>query len=400
MTTTSAATADAARPVGIERGRTYFPELESLRGIAILLVFLFHADGLLVAGHAEGTFPNPLLAWVRLGAVGVDLFFILSGFLLSLPFLEAARGGKPVSVRRYFVRRALRILPLYWTVVVFATVVSAGTRDQLLWGVPYLFFLNSVDGWAHALLPHSIPWWSLATEVQFYLVLPVVGTLLCSRAGRVAAVGLLVVWALFYASVLTGRQGWLGIGGRIMVISSVIGRAPVFGAGMLAAWIHLRWGTQLRTRLAASPLLRAGGADLLLVLLVLAGGLLLGLITYIGNQRSLSNFWPLWHVPMAACLTSILLLVLLAPLRLHALWVNPVLGRIGVLSYSLFLIHIWPMDLALSAWHGGHGIAPDGWTPAACGTVALLLAGCLGLSELTYRFIEEPFLARKARVVG
>jgi len=398
VTTTSAAPADVARPAGIERGRTFFPELESLRGIAILLVFLYHADGLLLTQHAEGTFPNPLMAWIHHGAVGVDLFFLLSGFLLSLPFLEAARGGRPVSVRRYFVRRALRILPLYWIAVAVATLVMANDASQLLWGVPYLFFLQSIDGWVHPLWPHSIPWWSLATEVQFYLVLPLLGVLLASRTGRLIGLALLAAWAVFYWMILTSRLPWFGIGGRIMAISSIIGRLPVFLAGMLAAWLHLRFGPTLRARLAAEPFVRNGGADFAMLLLVIAGGRLLGYITYIGNLESLMRLRPLWHVPMAAALMAMLLLVLLAPLRLRALWVNPVLGRIGVLSYSLFLIHLWPMDVVLSALHGAHGPTPDGWTPAACGTVALLLLATLGLSELTYRFIETPFLERKARV--
>jgi peptidoglycan/LPS O-acetylase OafA/YrhL len=143
-----------------------------------------------------------------------------------------------------------------------------------------------------------------------------------------------------------------------------------------------------------------GGTDLSIVVLVLAGGVLLGAVTYLGNARAHAGIRPLWHVGIAACMTAILLLVLLAPLRLRVLWVNPVLGRIGVLSYSLFLIHLWPMDWVVTRFHGGHTPTPAGWTPGACLTVLLLLAGCLALSELTYRFIELPFLTRKARVAA
>jgi peptidoglycan/LPS O-acetylase OafA/YrhL len=393
-TPTSAAAADAVRPVGLAGGRTWFPELESLRGIAILLVFFFHADGLLHSTHAEGTWPNPLMAWIHVGSVGVDLFFVLSGFLLSIPFLEAARGGRPVSVPHYFERRALRILPLYWLAVVIATVVSARTPEQLLRGVPYLFFLNSVEGWTHALLPHSIPWWSLATEVQFYLLLPVIGALLASPARRAVGLGLLAAWAVGYGIVLTGQWPGLGIPGRLGVIASIVGRLPVFLLGILAAWIHLRWSEPLRARLERSALARAGGADLAMAALVLAGGVLLSAVTFLGNARAHMGFRPLWHAGIAACMTAMLLLVLLAPLRLRVLWVNPVLGRIGVLSYSLFLIHLWPMDWVMRRLYG-----PDhGWSLAAFGTVILLLAGCLALSELTYRFVERPFLARKARI--
>jgi peptidoglycan/LPS O-acetylase OafA/YrhL len=338
------------------------------------------------------------MAWIHVGAVGVDLFFILSGFLLSIPFLEAARGGRPVSVPRYLERRALRILPLYWLAVVIATVVSATTPDQLLWGLPYLVFLNSFDGVAHALYPHSIPWWSLATEVQFYLLLPVIGALLGSPARRALGLGLLAAWAVGYGLILAGHTG-LGFGGRLIAISSIIGRLPVFLLGILAAWIHLRWREPLRAWLAQSAFVRAGGADLAILALVLAGGALLAVVTHIGNVSANAGFRPLWHVGIAACMTAILLLVLLAPLRLRALWVNRVLGHVGLVSYSLFLIHLWPMDYVMRRFHGD-AAAGEGWTPAAGVTVALLLAGCLALSELSYRFIELPFLARKARVAA
>src|SRR5262249_47236712 len=102
-------------PAGIRRGSTYFPELESLRGLAILLVFVFHADGVLLApfrSHVGAQSPVPL-AFVWAGHSGVTLFFVLSAFLLSLPFLDEANGGRTGSRPPFYQRRALRTLPLY-----------------------------------------------------------------------------------------------------------------------------------------------------------------------------------------------------------------------------------------------------------------------------------------------
>ena len=106
----------AERPVGVAIATHYLPELESLRGLAMLLVFLFHLDSIVrgpsrPASHAT---VSPLLAYIQAGHSGVNLFFVLSAFLLSLPFLSQAAGGRVVSVRRYAGRRALRILPLYY----------------------------------------------------------------------------------------------------------------------------------------------------------------------------------------------------------------------------------------------------------------------------------------------
>ena len=90
-----------AAAAGVATGN-YLPELESLRGIAILLVFWFHVEGVLFLPR-----PRPLevvLPWqafVRAGHTGVSLFFVLSAFLLSLPFWREPRGGPYLSIARY-----------------------------------------------------------------------------------------------------------------------------------------------------------------------------------------------------------------------------------------------------------------------------------------------------------
>jgi peptidoglycan/LPS O-acetylase OafA/YrhL len=92
----------------------FLPELESVRGIAILLVFAFHVDGFVRFPFSVAPSVPLSLAFVHAGFTGVDLFFVLSAFLLSLPFLAEGAGGRRVVVREYALRRALRILPLYY----------------------------------------------------------------------------------------------------------------------------------------------------------------------------------------------------------------------------------------------------------------------------------------------
>src|SRR6185295_9484169 len=108
-------------------------------------------------------------AFVLAGHTGVTLFFVLSGFLLAPPFLAEARGGRRVSRAIYFTRRARRVLPAYYLFVVLAAVTTAKTPLAVLRGVPYLFFLQALPDFTERLGPWSPPWWSLATEAQFYL---------------------------------------------------------------------------------------------------------------------------------------------------------------------------------------------------------------------------------------
>ena len=102
-------------PVGVRASTTYLPELEALRGVGVALVFGFHADRFVhFPLMALGAPASPALAFVRAGHTGVDLFFVLSAFLLAQPFLAEVAGAKRVDRRQYFTRRALRILPPNW----------------------------------------------------------------------------------------------------------------------------------------------------------------------------------------------------------------------------------------------------------------------------------------------
>ena len=149
------------------------------------MVMVFHMDRQVVWPPSwVGTrLPMPL-AYLRAGHTAVTLFFVLSAFLLALPFLAETDGRRRTSVSDYLQRRALRILPLYWTAVCLGTVLSARTAADLLRGVPYLLFLNALHGWFTPLEPYSTVWWSLVTKVEFYLVLPVLGIARRSPTGR------------------------------------------------------------------------------------------------------------------------------------------------------------------------------------------------------------------------
>lgn len=176
------------------------PEVEALRGLAIALVVLFHLDGM-VAGRSFAVPAHVSLpgAFVLAGHTGVSLFFILSGFLLARPFLAEAAGGRRVGRRAYLVRRALRILPLWVAAVAVASVDCARRPADVLHGVPYLFFLNAVPSLVTPLTPYSEVWWSLATEVEFYLLLPLLPWLWALGGPRIALL-LAVAWVAAWAA--------------------------------------------------------------------------------------------------------------------------------------------------------------------------------------------------------
>jgi peptidoglycan/LPS O-acetylase OafA/YrhL len=368
--------------------RTYAPELESLRGIAIVLVVLSHADGMLAEGVKLGQrVLDPLLAFVDSGHTGVTLFFVLSGFLLSRPFLAELRSGPRVSLRHFAARRALRILPMYWLAVAISVALHRSSGAGLSDAFGYAVFLHSFTGVVTYLPFYSSVWWSLATEIQFYLVLPLAALLLRLRFGWILLCSLSVLYVVAY--VCTASTGFpldsnLSLG--------LFGRAPSFAFGIAAAWLHDRHGIALQAWCARQRWLANGGTDVLMLAILTALGFLLESVSIAGYFTAETTRHA-WHVLEAALWTAVMLLVLLAPLRLRVVLDNAVLRWLGLVSYSIYLIHLPVL------FHLIIRLAPgQTWTSLGTSAALLALAITLVLSAATYRWIERPFLARKPRI--
>jgi peptidoglycan/LPS O-acetylase OafA/YrhL len=335
------------------------------------------------------------MVFVRTDRLGVDLFFVLSAFLLSLPFLAQASGGRRVDVGRYFRRRALRILPLYWTAVVAGTILSTRHPADLIRGLPNLALLNLG---ATSLHPYGDVWWSLSTEVQFYLVLPLLGLLPTTRAGRAVGVGLLALYAAAYVAISTQIVMLRSFAAQLQLEASLFGRGPLFVCGILAALVYRRFGENIRVKLERAPWMRNGGCDVLVVALLAAFALFLRWETTLeGGRRQMPAYQVLDFVSGAAW-AALLLMLVLAPLRLKAVLVNPGLARLGVLSYSIYLIHFPLIAHVMPFVRQTLGIQVWRWEPGALVLLGCVGALCIGLSTLTYRFIEHPFLEWKARL--
>jgi peptidoglycan/LPS O-acetylase OafA/YrhL len=321
---------------------------------------------------------------------------VLSAFLLAQPYLAGARSGRAPSFRRFYARRALRILPLYALAVAVGTALSAKAPEDLLHGLPYLLFLNTHGPWVTPLTPYSDVWWSLATEAQFYVVLPFAGWLATSRPGRWALGALIAFVALAHAAFASQTLVMPSMTAQYSVLFSLVGRGPLFLCGVAAAWLWLWRGDQLRAAAERAPWLRRGGADAILLLLLLALGLLLLRVGAIGFFVAEMN-WAVWHVYEGLLWTAVLLVVLLLPIRSRPFFSRGPLVRIGTISYSLYLWHL-PILYPLLTPFWMMGGRSAGWTLRATATALLGVALALGVSELSYRFVESPFLRRKARL--
>jgi peptidoglycan/LPS O-acetylase OafA/YrhL len=240
------------------RDRT-FPTLNAVRAIGALMVLLTHAA--FNTGRINDGWAGAMLSRFDFG---VTLFFVLSGFLLSRPwFLAAALGRGEPSARHYLWKRALRILPIYWVVVVAAFVVDPQNEDAT-WE-DWVSHLTLTQLYRHDLLASSLTqMWSLCTEVAFYLVLPLLCVALLGRrpaglrlgrvlvgAGVIALAG--VVWQVVvaqipgyqahYAQWLPGYLPWFMIGLWFAAVSADLAVHPRdhvlerLGADLVGCWI-------------------------------------------------------------------------------------------------------------------------------------------------------------------
>lgn len=422
------------------------PALDGVRGMAILLVLWCHIRGFTFDASTQW-----LLAFKSAaGLIGLYLFFVLSCFLLFLPYARALlmRGRWP-SARRFYGRRMLRILPVFYAVLlvplglaVLAAHVAA-VRNGLtalnfyvppVPGKRTLLFLFALlhdlraDTWSY-ILQTNTPLWSLAIEWQFYLILPWLALVLRALHRRAGAAGLvggllgLMAYALgvralaaatFYSwGYPTVMQVPGPLGFALTLLYGMNGKyLELFALGMLVsvAYVAARSGqlAQLRARLVGATervhlAPRAAHLPLALTVLVIAVGLPLNELwlqaagltptppqAYVGRwPQEAAGAW-VWSVfgpwALALCMAGLIVGALFGPGWLRAAWAWRPLRLLGLISYSLYVWHALLEHAWESVWNVVWPTGPAVWY--VLGFLMLLIAA----GTASYLCIERPFL--------
>jgi peptidoglycan/LPS O-acetylase OafA/YrhL len=366
-----------ARRAGNAR-RAHLPALDAVRGLAIVLVLLFHLSE--PFRLRESTVVGTALAR---GWIGVDLFFVLSGFLITGILIDTR--GAPNYFSSFYLRRVLRIFPLYYGVLALWFGVGAHLGDASFFGPDrqrwyWCYLSNWGDPFGHGIgaLSH---FWSLAVEEQFYLVWPLL-VALASR--RQLVVGCAALMAL--APLLRGAILWHGGAAAVEAAHRLTpARLDVLATGALLA-VVVREPAWLARLTAAARRLRLPAAAALALILWRSRWL------HFDDPLTLTLGYSAVAVVAAT-------LVLAAARAQGGAW--PVLGWLGARSYGIYVLH-FPLHAAAMTFMQRHPSLLALAHTTAFDLAYLVVAGasaCL-VAAVVFANWERRFLALKERFVA
>lgn len=366
--------------------RTHLAVLTGIRGWAVLWVFVYHLWG--ASGHPgfgvslEGHVLD-LTPLASMGLSGVTIFFVLSGFLLAIPYAEWQAGQrKRPDIGHYLFRRVMRVFPAYYVQLALLLVLAVLIPGQGgIGNFPDLFrhlfmlFMPPPLG----MTPINLVWWTLPIEFLFYLALPLLAFVLSPRRWWWLLGGSLLAMALWRHFLIIWLEGG-PIAQRVYAAYQLPGVFDMFGIGMLAALIYVH-----RDRLPGW-LVPHGAQDRLLLL-----GLTLVFSAIFWLPPLRSQYWAdfpifyLWTPALSLGVAAIVYGAATGSRLAGLLFGNAFMIYAGLVSYSYYLWHLRILDwIAGSVWYQsvpGHKFF---WLLSASVPTVFVVA------SLSYALIELP----------
>ena len=360
----------------VNLNRSYYPALDGLRGVAILLVILGHNFG--------------FMNYFFFGWLGVDLFFVLSGFLITDILLKTI--GQPNFLRNFYMRRVLRIFPLFYLILIICLLILPSfktlnldlgyyTKNQFwLWTYIQNWLYVFKEPYGNKILLHT---WSLAVEEQFYLVWPI--TMLLIRKPKT----LLIIVTSVLLGVAFARYGIWAYKVQDLAYASLYTFTRIDGICI---------GCMLALLMKVSPgFLKKYTTIIVLLMASVNFG-----FYFINNQRS-SSLPYLAFVGYTTFAVLFGILVYEAAIgeskMIRILFNNKILKSLGKISYGLYVYH-WPLYILLFSFFRDlfiKNISSLSYRTAEIGSGIIVTAAAILLSLLSYHYFEKPFLKLKNR---
>lgn len=354
------------RPASNREGATglgYQPALDGLRAVSVIAVVLYHAG----------------FGWMHGGFFGVEVFFVISGFLITSLLIDERVATGRNDLGRFWMRRARRLLPALivillavsaWTLIAGTAEQSSQLRHDMPWAVFYAANWGQIVGgvpyFAHVDPPLLRHLWSLAVEEQWYLLWPFVFvglSWLGWRARRTACLLASVALAIFTVVWLVRANGADRV--NLLYLSTPTRSAGLLlGAAVAFAW--RRW--RHRPDRPSPALLDIAAATALAVLVV----------CFVVGRVTATVTYP-WTMALVSVTSAIAVVLTVHPgaMRTRRVLGSDAMAAIGRRSYGIYLWH-WPAFVVVGATAGS-------WPRFFVG-----LAVALPLSEVCYRFVEIP----------
>jgi peptidoglycan/LPS O-acetylase OafA/YrhL len=357
----------------LESKHTRLAGLDTLRALAIALVLMSHYNGFVSQAPTFGFIGS-------IGWAGVDLFFVLSGYLIGNQLLAPAARGESLDLKSFFARRLLRTLPNYYAVLAVYLLLPdspiAGKSMAPVWR--YLSFTQNFGLHYGETFTHS---WSLCIEEQFYLVLPLA---VLALVGKRRSPRLL--WCALFAAIGAGMMAR----GMAFMDGKDVFAAPVYYSSF-CRFDELLPGVAIAMLKNFHPaafarILRYGNA-LLAAGLAMAAAVLYGVMNEAPSAFMASTF----GFSLVATSFGLLTCAALSPSSLLSRLRIPGAASLALWSYAVYLVHK-PVFMALRPELLERGIDPG----APLTIAAVMAAGVLG-GWVLYRVVETPFMRLRAR---
>lgn len=354
--------------------------LDTLRACAISLVLMYHYR--VFVSH------EPSFGFLsEIGWMGVDLFFVLSGYLIGNQIFAGLRSSSGFSLKTFYIRRALRTLPNFYVVlaIYFLFPIEAGGKALTpLW--KFLTFTQNFDLKPGSAFSHA---WSLSIEEQFYVILPLCAMMTISLLKSVRAMWLVLLSAMVGAMLMRYNMwqqlGEDGIRYYVTIYYSSWCRfdelLPGVALALLKNFHPLIWARSLQH------------GRLTLVCGAIVSGLAMFLFTrysYVDGQGFLW-FTTIFGYTILACGFALLTLASLSPDSYLYRWRIPGAASIAVWSYALYLVHKPLMNALISAFELW------GWSVKSWPGIAAMFACSVLAAYVLFRLVETPFMQMRDR---
>ncbi len=351
-----------------------YDNINLLRACAALAVVVYHV---IEHSHWEAYPAAGVLSVFRVGWLGVDLFFVISGFVISYSALILYRQGPAAFANAYWRRRLARILPLYlltlvlWIAFIWTTFFHQAARDWAWQLFAHLAFIHNFFPETHGAIDG--PNWSLAIEMQFYVAVALlIGWIDRVPGWRIWVYGIVISCA--WRACMLMAYGDASPLVLFVKTTQLPGTLDLFGAGIFLA----KWLLDGRPRVPA--------AALALTLAAVASGLI-----------AMSIYWPravywndaymvtFWRIALSVFLFFVVAAAVELPQVIGYKWLAP-LDYLGEISYGIYLWHLFAVMYAV------HFLELKG-VPALLAVLALTLTA----ATLSWRYFEKPIMGLARR---